>query len=109
MKTATRFAIESASAGKKAAGLNFKEGIASVATAEEKATIRGRVREVIVESPVFDLGKIPRIVIQPVLGQAADAWGYPASCAAGAAFQALAIPFLWFARRERARSDTIAG
>jgi MFS family permease len=47
------------------------------------------------------------VVSQPLLGRAADAWGYPVSYAACAAIQALTIPFIWLARRERAESDPI--
>jgi MFS family permease len=51
------------------------------------------------------LGSSGGVAIQPVLGRAADAWSYPASYACGAAIQALALPFLWLARRRRAASD----
>jgi MFS family permease len=51
------------------------------------------------------LGSAGGVVIQPVLGKTADAWGYPASYLAGAAIQALAIPFIVLARRTRAASD----
>jgi MFS family permease len=51
------------------------------------------------------LGSSGGVVIQPALGRAADVWSYPASYACGAAVQALAIPLLWLARRERAASD----
>jgi MFS family permease len=47
------------------------------------------------------------VVIQPVLGKAADAWSYQVSYIFSAGFQALAIPFTWLARRERAKSDAI--
>jgi MFS family permease len=47
------------------------------------------------------------VVIQPVLGRAADVWGYPASYVCSALIQALAVPFVWLARRERAESDAI--
>ena len=47
------------------------------------------------------------VVAQPLLGRAADAWGYPASYAASAAVQACAIPALWLARRRRAASDPL--
>lgn len=49
------------------------------------------------------------IVIQPALGRAADVWSYPMSYAIGAGIQALALPFLWLAQRERAPSDPIDG
>jgi MFS family permease len=45
------------------------------------------------------------VVAQPVLGKTADVWGYPASYVCGAAIQALALPFIWRARRERASAD----
>jgi MFS family permease len=48
------------------------------------------------------------VVIQPMLGKAADVWGYPVSYTLGAAMQALALPCLWLARRERAASDQLA-
>ena len=47
------------------------------------------------------------VVIQPVLGKSADAWGYPMSYLLGAALQTLALPFLWLARRERAAADAM--
>lgn len=53
------------------------------------------------------LGSSGAVGIQPLLGRAADVWGYPASYAAGAVIQALALPFLWLARREHAASDAI--
>ncbi|WP_236518370.1 MFS transporter [Sandaracinus amylolyticus] len=54
------------------------------------------------------LGSSGGIVIQPALGRAADVWSYPTSYAIGAAIQALALPFVWLARRERAVSDPMA-
>ena len=53
-------------------------------------------------------GSTGGVVIQPVLGKAADAWGYPVSYAFSAAFQALAVPFTWLARREKAAPDKIS-
>jgi len=47
------------------------------------------------------------VIAQPVLGRAADVWGYPASYAASAAIHSLAIPWLWLARRQRAGSDSL--
>ena len=46
--------------------------------------------------------------VQPLLGRAADVWGYPASYLSSAVIQAAAAPFFWLARTERAASDTIA-
>lgn len=54
------------------------------------------------------MGSAGGVVSQPILGRAADVWGYPISYAATAAIQAFAIPFMWLARRERADSDAIA-
>jgi len=53
------------------------------------------------------MGSSGGVGIQPILGKAADVWGYPASYACSAAIQALAVPFMWLARRERAESDLI--
>lgn len=50
-------------------------------------------------------GSTGAVVTQPILGRAADAWSYQASYVVSAAIQALAIPFLWLARRERAAPD----
>jgi MFS family permease len=47
------------------------------------------------------------VVIQPLLGRAADVWSYPASYLCSGAIQLLTIPFVWMARRERAESDAI--
>lgn len=52
-------------------------------------------------------GSTGGVVIQPILGKSADVWGYPVSYMFGAAFQALAIPFAWMARREHAKADQI--
>lgn len=46
-------------------------------------------------------------VSQPGLGKTAEVWGYPASYLATAAVQALALPFVILARREKADSDPI--
>ena len=54
------------------------------------------------------MGSSGGVVIQPILGRAADVWGYPVSYACSAAIQALAIPSMLLARRERAPSDSIA-
>jgi MFS family permease len=48
------------------------------------------------------------VAIQPVLGRAADVWGYPASYVCSAALQAVAVPFLLMTRRQRATSDPFA-
>jgi MFS family permease len=53
------------------------------------------------------MGSTGGVAIQPVLGRVADVWSYPTSYVASGALQALAIPFLFLARRERASSDAI--
>ena len=47
------------------------------------------------------LGSGGGVVAQPLLGKAADLWGYPASYLCGATIQLMAWPFIWLARRER--------
>ncbi|HEV2903692.1 MAG TPA: MFS transporter, partial [Pyrinomonadaceae bacterium] len=47
------------------------------------------------------------VVFQPLLGKAADVWSYPTSYIFSSAIQALALPFTWLARREKAASDAI--
>ncbi|MGH2985870.1 MAG: MFS transporter [Solirubrobacterales bacterium] len=44
---------------------------------------------------------------QPVLGRAADVWGYAPSYLIGAGISALAVPFLALSRRENAPADTL--
>lgn len=51
------------------------------------------------------LGSSGGVVVQPVLGKTADAWGYPASYLVGGALQALALPFAWLARQAGTRPD----
>ncbi len=46
---------------------------------------------------------------QPVLGRAADAWGYAPSYLLGAGISALALPFLALSRRENAPADHVIG
>ena len=46
-------------------------------------------------------------VLQPALGKTADVWSYSISYVLCAAFQSLAIPFIWLARRERPASDAL--
>lgn len=53
------------------------------------------------------LGSTGAVVIQPILGKTADAWSYPISYTCSAAIQALAIPFIYLARRERPASDAL--
>jgi hypothetical protein len=44
---------------------------------------------------------------QPVLGKAADAWGYPSSYLMSAGISALALPCLLLSRRQNAPADTV--
>jgi MFS family permease len=53
------------------------------------------------------MGSAGGVVFQPILGRAADVWGYGTSYLCTAAIQAVAIPFVWLCRRERAPSDAI--
>ena len=53
------------------------------------------------------MGSAGGVVIQPVLGRAADIYGYGASYVIAAGIEALAVPFVLLARRERAASDPI--
>jgi MFS family permease len=52
------------------------------------------------------MGSSGGVVIQPVLGKAADVWSYGTSFVVASAFQLLAVPFLLLSRRERAPADT---
>jgi MFS family permease len=53
-------------------------------------------------------GSTGGVVAQPLLGKAADVWGYPVSYVFSATIQALAVPFTWLARREKAGPDAIS-
>ena len=54
------------------------------------------------------MGNTGGVVIQPVLGRAADVWSYGTSFVIGGGFQALAVPFLLLSRRENAPADTVS-
>ena len=45
------------------------------------------------------------VVGQPILGRAADAWGYPASYLISGVISAFALPFIVKARGEKAPAD----
>jgi MFS family permease len=55
------------------------------------------------------MGSVGGVVAQPALGRSADAFGYGASYMISAAVAALAVPFVFLARREHATSDPITG
>jgi MFS family permease len=44
---------------------------------------------------------------QPVLGRAADVWGYPASYLIASGISAIGLPFLGLSRRQNAPADTV--
>jgi MFS family permease len=47
------------------------------------------------------MGSAGGVGAQPLLGKAADVWGYPASYLCCATIQLMAAPFIWLVRRER--------
>jgi MFS family permease len=51
------------------------------------------------------MGSSGGVVVQPVLGRAADVYGYPASVAIGGIIELIAVPFLLASRRQRPRAD----
>jgi MFS family permease len=53
------------------------------------------------------MGSVGGVIGQPALGRSADVFGYGASYVISAGVQALAIPFVVLARREKAASDPI--
>jgi MFS family permease len=55
------------------------------------------------------MGSTGGVVVQPVLGKTADVYSYGTSYVFGAAFQALAVPFLLLSRREKSPSDVMVG
>jgi hypothetical protein len=55
------------------------------------------------------MGSTGGVVIQPVLGKAADVWSYGTSFVVASLFQLAAIPFVLLSRRERAHADVVVG
>jgi MFS family permease len=53
------------------------------------------------------MGSAGGVWTQPVLGKAADVWGYGTSYVMGAGISALALPFLLLSRRQNAPADTV--
>jgi len=53
------------------------------------------------------MGSTGGVVIQPILGRTADAFGYGTSYLVAAGIQTLSLPFVFLARRENAPSDPI--
>jgi len=54
------------------------------------------------------MGSAGGVVAQPALGRTADVYGYPTTYVVSAVIQALAVPFTFLARREKASSDPIS-
>ena len=71
---------------------------ASQGDAEQRATVLS-----------FDslMGSLGGVVVQPTLGRVADVGGYSASYVVAGAIQAIALPFMLLARREKAPSDPL--
>ncbi len=55
------------------------------------------------------VGSSGGVVVQPVLGRAADAWGYATSYVLASAISALALPFVLLSRRRHHPADTASG
>jgi MFS family permease len=55
------------------------------------------------------IGSSGGVVVQPVLGRAADVWGYAGSYVLGAGISALALPFVVLSRREDMPADVAVG
>lgn len=53
------------------------------------------------------MGSAGGVVVQPVLGRAADVWSYSTSYVIASGIQLIALPFVVLARREHAASDPI--
>ena len=53
------------------------------------------------------IGSTGGIVIQPILGRAADVWSYAFSYLLGAGISLLALPFLFIARHENTPADKL--
>jgi hypothetical protein len=53
------------------------------------------------------MGSTGGVWAQPVLGRAADVWGYAPSSLLAAGISSLGLPFLALSRRENAPADTV--
>lgn len=51
------------------------------------------------------MGSSGGVVVQPLLGRAADVYGYPISLAISGVIELIAVPFLWASRRQRSPAD----
>jgi MFS family permease len=86
-------------------GLVFA-AVTPVRQAYLNALIESRERATVLS---FDslLGSAGAIAVQPTLGRVADVWGYPISYVCSGGIQALSLPFIWLARRERTDADLL--
>jgi hypothetical protein len=53
------------------------------------------------------IGSSGGVVVQPLLGRAADVYGYPASLAIGGVIELIAVPFLLASRGQHAGADEV--
>lgn len=53
------------------------------------------------------MGSSGGVVVQPLLGRAADVYGYPISLAISGVIELIAVPFLWASRRQRSPADQV--
>jgi MFS family permease len=55
------------------------------------------------------MGSSGGVVVQPLLGRAADVYGYPASLAISGLIELIAVPFLFASRQQRPQADRLSG
>ena len=55
------------------------------------------------------MGSSGGVVAQPVLGRAADVWGYGPSYVLSGAISVMALPFIWRSRRSCSPGDDMGG
>ncbi|MHA7198796.1 MFS transporter [Arthrobacter alkaliphilus] len=88
--------------------LTFWAVVASAATPVRQAYVNDMIpskqRATVLS---FDslMGSSGGVVVQPLLGRAADVYGYPASLAISGVIEMLAVPFLLASRRQRSSAD----
>ncbi len=88
--------------------LTFWAVVASAATPVRQAYVNDMIpskqRATVLS---FDslMGSSGGVVVQPLLGRAADVYGYPASLAISGVIELIAVPFLLASRRQRSLAD----
>ncbi|MCI0141364.1 MFS transporter [Arthrobacter bambusae] len=88
--------------------LTFWAMVASAATPVRQAYVNDMIpskqRATVLS---FDslMGSSGGVVVQPLLGRAADVYGYPASLAISGVIELIAVPFLLASRRQRSSAD----